>query len=330
MHLCKAFRAVPWRLAAASVAFAAGSSALAAESFPTRPVRMIIVATAGGPADFIGRLFAQHLTELWGQQVVPDNRPGASGVIAVDTVARANPDGYTMLLGSNSNFAIFPLLKKDLPYDIQRDLSTIGLLADAPHVVAVREGLPVKSIKELIALAKQAPGKYSFGSGGSGTIAHMSGELFKHYAGIDIRHIPYKGGAQAAIGVLVGEVDILDNDLSTILVHAKTGKMKVLAAAHTKRLSPLPDVPTFIELGMPNIVSSTWWGFAVPSSTPAAVKAQLAAAYAKVVAKPEYIERLSSLAMERLVVTPAQTTAKIKSETAKWQKIITAADIRID
>ncbi len=330
MQFWRNFFPARWRVAAALMAFVSSSTGFAAESFPARPVRMVIVATAGGPADFIGRLFAQHLTELWGQQVVPDNRPGASGVIAVDTVARANPDGYTMLLGSNSNFAIFPLLAKNLPYDIARDLTTIGLLADAPHVVAVREGLPVKSVKELIALAKQQPGKLSFGSGGSGTIAHLSGELFKHYAGIDIRHIPYKGGAQAAVGILVGEVDILDNDLSTILPHAKTGRMKVLAAAHTKRLSPLPDVPTFIELGMPNIVSSTWWGFAVPSKTPPAVKAQLAAAYAKVVAKPEYIERLSSLAMERLVVTPEEAAAMIRNETAKWQKIIAAANIRLD
>jgi len=319
------------RCAAAIGAVAlASASVLAAETYPARPVRMIIVATAGGPADFVGRLFAQHLTDLWGQQVVPDNRPGASGVIATDTVARANPDGYTMLLGSNSNFSIVPVLVKNLPFDFQRDLATIGLVANAPHVAVVREGLPARSMKELVALAKQQPGKYSFGSGGSGTIVHMAGELFKYHAGIDIFHVPFKGGAQAAIGILVGEVDILVNDLSTILPHVKTGKMRALGVAHTKRLAPLPDIPTFIELGIPGIVSSTWWGIAVPAKTPANVRSQLRSAYNNVLARPEYVSRLSTLAMEPLVLTPEQTAALIKTETEKWQKIAAAANVRIE
>jgi tripartite-type tricarboxylate transporter receptor subunit TctC len=302
----------------------------AAEEFPARPVRMIIPFPAGGPADFVGRLFAQHLTDLWGVQVVTDNRGGASGIIGTETAAHANPDGYTLLFGSTSTFAVNSLLMKKLPYDVFRDFSLIGLVANAPHVLAVRENLPAKSVKELIALAKQQPGKYTFASAGTGTIVHMAGELFKYYAGIDIVHVPYKGGAPATIGLLAGEVDMLVNDLSAVLAHVKSGKLRALAAAHTRRLPPLPDTPTFAELGMPGIVSSTWWGIAVPVKTPAAVRNRIATAHNKVLARPEYVERLAGLAMEPLVLTPEQTTAFIKREIDKWQTIVTAAHIHID
>ncbi len=302
----------------------------AGEQFPAHPVRMIIPFPAGGPADFVGRLFSQHLTDLWGVQVVTDNRGGASGIIGTETAAHSNPDGYTLLFGSTSTFAVNSLLMKKLPYDVFRDFSLIGLVANAPHVLAVRENLPAKSVKELIALAKQQPGKYTFASAGTGTIVHMAGELFKYYAGIDIVHVPYKGGGPATIGLLAGEVDMLVNDLSAVLAHVKSGKLRALAAAHTRRLPPLPDTPTFAELGMPGIVSSTWWGIAVPVKTPAAVRTRIAATHNKVLARPEYVERLAGLAMEPLVLTPEQTAAFIKREIDKWQKIVTAANIRID
>ncbi len=302
----------------------------AAEEFPARPVRMIIPFPAGGPADFVGRLFSQHLTDLWGVQVVTDNRSGASGIIGTDIAARSNPDGYTLLFGSTSTFAVNLVLIKNLPYDVFRDFSLIGLVANAPHVLAVRESLPAKSVKELIAMAKQQPGKYTFASAGTGTIVHMAGELFKYYAGIDILHIPFKGGAPATIGLLAGEVDMVVNDLSAVLTHVKSGKLRALAAAHTRRLPPLPDTPMFAELGMPGIVSSTWWGIAVPVKTSVAVRTRIATAHNKVLARPEYRERLSGLAMEPLVLTPEQTAAFIKREIDKWQKIVTAANIRID
>jgi tripartite-type tricarboxylate transporter receptor subunit TctC len=309
---------------------AAAARIAAAEEFPARPVRMIIPFPAGGPADFVGRLFSQHLTDLWGMQVVTDNRPGASGIIGTDIAVRSNPDGYTLLFGSTSTFAVNLVLIKKLPYDVFRDFSLIGLVANAPHVLAVRESLPAKSVKELVAMAKRQPGKYTFASAGTGTIVHMAGELFRYYAGIDILHVPFKGGAPATIGLLAGEVDMVVNDLSAVLTHVKSGKLRALAAAHTRRLPPLPDTPTFAELGMPGIVSSTWWGIAVPVKTPAAVRTRIATAHNKVLARPEYGERLSGLAMEPLVLTPEQTAAFIKREIDKWQKIVTAANIRID
>lgn len=291
---------------------------------------MMIPFPAGGPADFVGRLFAQHLTELWGVQVVTDNRGGASGIIGTEIAVRANPDGYTLLFGSTSTFAVNLVLMSKLPYDVFRDLALIGLVANAPHVLAVRESLPAKSVKELIALAKQQPGKYTFASAGSGTIVHMGGELFKHHAGIDILHVPFKGGAPATTGLLAGEVDMVVNDLSAVLAHVKSGKLRALGAAHPKRLAPLPAVPTFTELGMPGIVSSTWWGIAVPAKTPPAVRTRITQAHNKVLTRPEYVERLAGLAMEPLVLTPEQTAAFIKREIAKWRQVAAAANLRME
>lgn len=319
------------RLLAATLigAFCAGG-ATAADDYPTRPIRMVVAATAGGPADFVGRLAAVYLSELWRQQIVIDNRGGSSGIFATETVARANPDGYSLLLGSTSNFSIVPAVAQKLPFDFPRDLSTTGLLAVAPHVVVVREGIPAKTVKELIALAKPYPNKYSFASAGPATIVHMSGELFRQQAGLELVHVPFKGGAQAAVGVLAGEADILANDLQTILPHVKSGRMRILAAANPKRLAPIPDVPTFAEIGMPGMVSSTWWGIAVPAKTPPALKAKIAEAQAKVVARPEYVERLKVLAMEPLVMTTPQATAFIASEAEKWRKVAVAGNIKME
>jgi tripartite-type tricarboxylate transporter receptor subunit TctC len=261
---------------------------------------------------------------------VIDNRAGATGIIGTEVAIRSNPDGYTMLFGAGSSLTIVPLLMKNLPYDVFRDLSLIGLVAIAPHVLAVRASLPAKSVKELVALAKQQPGKYTFASSGNGSVLHMAGELFKYNAGIDIVHVPFKGGAPATVALIAGEVDMTVNDLSAVLAHVKSGKLVALAASHTRRLSPLPNTPTFAEVGMPGVVSSTWWALAVPVKTPAAVQARIVAAHNKVLARPAFIERLADLSMEPLGLTPAQTATFIKRETEVWQKVITATNVTIN
>ena len=304
--------------------------ACAAEDYPARPVRMMIPFPAGGPSDFVGRLIAQHLTDLWGKQIVVDNRAGASGIIGTEIAVRSDPDGYTLLFGTNSTFAVNLVLIKNLPYDVFRDLALIGLVAEAPHILAVRDGFPAKNVKELIAIAKQQPGSYKFASAGTGTIVHMGGELFKYHAGIDIVHVPYKGGTPATLSLLTGEVDMLVNDLSTLLTHVKSGKVRAFAASHTQRLPPLPDTPTFAELGMPGVVSSTWWALAVPAKTPPAVRARIIAAQNNVLARPEYVARLADLAMQPLVLSPAQATAVITREIEKWRKVAAAANIRAE
>lgn len=317
-----------WALLLAAAVVSHGAAA--AEAFPTRPVRMIVPFPAGGPADFVGRLFAQNLTDLWSQQVVVDNRSGASGVIGTELAIRANPDGHTLLFGSTSTFAVNLVLMKNLPYDLFRDTSLIGLVAVAPHVLAVRSNLPAKSVKELVAAAKKQPGKFAFASAGPGTIVHMAGELFKHQTGIDILHVPFKGGGPATTGLLAGEVDMLVNDLSAVLPHVQSGRMRALAAAHTRRLAPLPNVPTFAEEGFPGIVSSTWWGIAVPAKTPPAVRERIVAAHAQVLARREYVSRLAELAMEPLVLTPRETEAFIRREMEKWRKVATTANVQLN
>jgi tripartite-type tricarboxylate transporter receptor subunit TctC len=301
-----------------------------ADAFPARPIRMLVPFPAGGPADYVGRLYAQNLTEIWDRQVVVDNRAGASGIIGTETAVRAPPDGYTLLFGSTSTFAVNVVLIRNLPYDVFRDVALIGLVANAPHVLAVRSGLPARSVGELIALAKKEPGKLTFASAGGGTIVHMGGELFKYQAGIDIVHVPYKGGGPATIALLGGEVDMVVNDLSAVLTHVKGGRLRVLAAAHTSRLKPLPEVPTFAEGGLPGVISSTWWGTGVPVKTPAPVIARIKTAHDRVLAQPGYNERLAALAMEPLRLSPAETTAFVRREIDKWQKVATAAKVQMD
>lgn len=300
----------------------------AAEEYPSRPVRLVVPFPAGGPTDVVGRLFAEKLTAIWGKQVIVDSRPGASGTIGADIVAKSNPDGYTILFGSTSTFAVNGVVLKKLPYDIIRDFSLIGLASNGPHVLMVRAGFPVKTAPELIALAKKQPGKLKYGSAGAGTIIQMTVELFKYQAGVDIAHVPYKGGAPSVIALLGGEVDLIINDLSVVLPHVKSGKGVALAASHTSRLPPLPDVPTFAELGYPGIVASTWFGVAVPAKTLRAVRERIAAAHQQVVNRADYRERLATLAMEPLVLTPEQTAAFLKREIDKWQKVADAAGIK--
>jgi tripartite-type tricarboxylate transporter receptor subunit TctC len=302
----------------------------AADGYPARPVRMINPWAAGGPADFVGRLYAQDLSDLWGKQVITDNRPGASGIIGTEIAAKAVADGYTLLFSTISTFAINGLLIKNIPYDVNRDLELIGITAVAPYVLAVRADLPARNVQELIALAKKQPGKLSFASAGSGTILHMAGEQFKYQAGIDILHVPFKGGAPALVGVLGNEVDMIVTDLSAVLTYVKSGRLRALAAAHTRRLGPLPDVPTFAEAGYPGVESSAWWALAAPVKTPRAVIARLKAGHAAVLARPDYIERLAGLAMEPMTMTPEQTAAFVKREIEKWRKVVVAANVHID
>jgi tripartite-type tricarboxylate transporter receptor subunit TctC len=303
---------------------------LAADDYPVRPVRLINPWAAGGPADFVGRLYAKELSDMWGKQVITDNRPGASGIIGTEIVTRAVPDGYTLLFSTISTFAINGILIKKIPYNVDRDLALIGITAVAPYILAVRADLPARNVSELIALAKKQPGKLSFASAGPGTIVHMAGEQFKHEAGIDIVHIPYKSGGPALVGLLSSEADMMVTDLSTILVHVKSGKLRALGVAHPRRLSPLPDVPTFSEAGYPGIESSAWWAFAAPASTPRPILTQLKTAHGTVIARPDYVTRLAELAIEPPAMSAEQTAAFVKREIEKWQHVVTTANVRIE
>ena len=325
-------RCVGKALSGIALVFLSGASAaIAAEdSYPSRPVRFVVPFAAGGPTDILGRLYAEKLTLHWERQVVVDSRPGASGTLGADIVARSNPDGYTVLFGSTSTFAVNGVVLKNIPYDIVRDFHFVGLASNGPHVLMVRAGYPAKTVKDLIAMAKKQPGKIRYGSAGTGTIIQMTVELFKLHTGTDIQHVPYKGGGPSVIALLGGEVDLVINDLSVILSHVKSGKGVALAVSNPKRLAPLPNVPTFAEVGYPNIVASTWFGVAVPAKTPRPVISRITEAHRAVVTRPDYKERLDTLAMEPLILSPQQTQAFLKAEIDKWRKVVDAAGIKID
>lgn len=301
-----------------------------AAPYPSRQLQLIVPFPAGGPTDIVARLYAQQLSKLAGQPIVVENMAGAAGMIGTQNAVRAEPNGYTILFSTASTSVINEVVQKKVPYNFQRDFSMIGLIADAPHVLVIGPSVPVNHVSELIALAKKEPGKLSYSSAGTGSIVQMGAELFRTKSGIELMHVPYKGGAPATMAVLRGEVSLNVNDLSTFKSQIAEGKLKPLAVAHTSRLKPLPDVPTFIELGMPEIVSSSWWGIAVPTKTPAAIQTKLREWNQKIVTNPEYIARLADMAFETINMTPEQTKAFIDSEIKKWQAVAKAANIQLD
>ena len=304
--------------------------ARAANDYPAKSIQMIVPFPAGGPADIVGRLYAQHLSAIVGQPVVTLNRDGASGSIGTAAAARAAPDGYTIVFGTTSTMVVNPLVMKNVPYDFWKDFALIGLIANAPHLLAVRDGLPAKSATDLVAMAKRDPGKYTIASSGVGTIVQMAAELLKHETGADLLVVPFKGGQPATLALLSGEVDMIVNDLTALKSNLASGKLRALAVAHTKRLALLPDVPTFAELGMPGMVSSTWWGIGVPVKTPDAVQSRLRSATAKILVDPDYVARLASMAVEPMNMTPEQTSAFVAAEVRKWKTVATAARIQVD
>lgn len=328
--LCRPLRAISWAMPLLLALGLHSQNAAAAGDYPNRPIQLIIPFPAGGPADIVGRLYAQHLSELLGQPVITQNRDGAGGIIGTEVASRAAPDGYTILFGTTSTMAVNQIIMKKLPYDFFKDFALVGLIANAPHILAVRNDFPAKDVPELIALARKSPGKYTFASSGVGTIVQMGGELFKYAAGVDIMDVPYKGGAPATLALLTGQVDMTVNDLTTIKTNIASGKLRPLAVADTSRLKLYPDVPTFTELGLPKMISSTWWGIAVSIKTPADIQAKLQAANGKIVADPDYVARLADLAVQPLVMTPKQSADFIASEVEKWKTIATVADIHVD
>src|SRR4249920_1409480 len=301
-----------------------------AASYPDRPIKLVVALAAGGPADTAARVFAPYLAEALGQSVFIENRTGASSVIGTEAVVRAAPDGTTLLFGSSSSFAVNPAVMKNLRFDVQKDLRLVGLVSYTPHVLVVRASLAARSLAELVALAKAQPGKLTYASSGAGGAIHLASELFKREAGIDVVHVPYRGGGPAVMGLLTGDVDIFINDASTTVENVRAGKLKALAMAWTKRSPLLPEVPTFAELGLPAVISSSWFGLAAPVETPADVIGRLAAAMPQVFASPGYQARLEKLGLEQFALDPEQSAAFIKAEFDKWAAVAKSANIQVE
>ena len=308
------------RQAVAFVAVVAGCCAAAAHAqqpYPTRPVRLIVPFTPGAINDLIARLLAARLAESWRQQVVVDNRPGAGTVIGTDLVAKATPDGHTLLLVSAA-FAINPTLYAKLPFDPVRDFAPVTLIGAAPFVMVAAPALPVRSVKELVALAKSKPGQLSYASTGIGATAHLVGEMLKTAAGIDLVHIPYKGFAPALTDVIAGQVQVTYGTYSTLAPHMQAGRIRALAVTSAKRSQVAPELPTIAEAGYPNFNATAWWGVAAPARVPAEIVQKLQTDLVGIVHQPEMRERLAREGVDTAGDQPAQFAAFIRAEIERW------------
>jgi tripartite-type tricarboxylate transporter receptor subunit TctC len=310
------------RLALAfSLALATVATAVA-QTYPAKPVRLIIPFPPGGSADTIARLLAQEMSKSLGQPVVAENRPGAGGNIGVDVVAKSAPDGYTFGLAAAGALAINQHLMGKLPYDPVKDLAPIAKLADIPIVVAVANTTPAGSVQELVALAKAKPGTLSFGSAGNGTAMHLSGELFKQMAGVDMTHVPYKGSAPAITDLVAGQVPVAFVDLVSALPQIRAGKVKGLAVASGRRTVTAPDLPTIAESGVPGYDAVGWFGLVAPAGTPPDVIARLNGETVRIMALPEVRDRALATGAEPSTGTSAEFAAFIASEIPKWERVV--------
>ncbi|HZP88719.1 MAG TPA: tripartite tricarboxylate transporter substrate binding protein [Burkholderiales bacterium] len=305
----------------AAVAFA--SCVVSAQSFPSKPVR-IIVPFGSGMIDNVTRLVGEQLSQKWGQPVVIENKPGAGGNIGADVVAHAPPDGYTLLMGGPS-VVVNTALYDRVPYVLMKDLVPVTQVANAPFVVVVHPSVPAHTLQELIAYAKANPGKLNYGSGGSGTSAHLSGELLKLQAGLDIVHIPHKGGAATLTELLAGRIQLAVDAASIYLPFIEKGSLRAIAAAQATRIESLPDVPTAREAGLPGFETGAWAGLLAPGGTPPAVMQQISADVASIVSRPDTRAKWSKLGIEAVGSTPEQFGRFMEAELKKWTEVVRAS-----
>jgi tripartite-type tricarboxylate transporter receptor subunit TctC len=298
-----------------------------AQTYPDKPVKVVNGFGAGGGTDLLLRTILPKLGEVLGQQLIIDYRPAAGGNLAMDIVAKAPPDGYTLLMGS-PGLATNPFLYRDLGWDAKKDFAPISLLGTVQNVLVVNPALPVKSVAELVALAKKQPGALNFASPGAGTSLHLAAELFKEAEGIDIVHVPYKGGGQAMNDVLAGKPEMMFQVVGAALPYIQSGKLRALAVTGTERSSVLPDVPTMVEAGVPNYSAYTWNGLLAPAGTPRAIIDKLHAAIVKAMNDPSVVEGYARIGQDQAVSTPEQFSKLIADETAKWAGVIEKANIK--
>jgi tripartite-type tricarboxylate transporter receptor subunit TctC len=313
--------------AAAALLLALTTTAYAQE-YPTKPVRLIVPFPPGGSNDIVGRTIATQLGERWGKQVVVDNRGGAGGVIGTDLAAKTAPDGYTLLVVSIAH-AVNPWLYK-LTYDPIKSFTPVAILATGPNVLTVNPGLPVNSVKELVALAKQKPGELQWASAGVGSFQHLGGELFKLTAGVDILHVPFKGGGPAMIDVIGGHTKILFSSLVQTMPHIRSGKLRALATGGTTRSAVLPDVPTVAEAGVPGYEAVNWWGIVAPAGTPQPIVDRLHKEVTAVLSTPAVQKQFSSEGAEVVQMTPAEFGAFMVKELQKWERVVKEGGIKAE
>lgn len=298
-----------------------------AQTFPSKTVRIIVPNAAGGPSDLVGRLLAQKLAEGWGQAVIVENRVGAGGNIGVDAVAKATPDGYTLLVTNSAPIVVNQSLYAKIPYDPIKDLAPVSLLASAPMVLTVPPGFPANSVAELIRIAKTEPGKLTFGSLGNGTAPHLAGEMLKAQAGIDILHVPYRSVPQMHVALMVGEVSMFF-DVTSVLAQVRAGKMKALAVTSRMRTGLAPQIPTLAESALADYEIIAWYGLLAPAGISQEIKARLHADTMRVLGQPDVKSKLNGIGFEVVGDTPEKFSAHIQTESSRWANLIRTAGIK--
>jgi tripartite-type tricarboxylate transporter receptor subunit TctC len=310
-----------------ALALAAAAGGASAQAYPTKPIRLVVPFAPGGPADIQARLIGPKLTEAWGQPVVVENRPGGNTIIATELTARAEPDGHLIQVIS-AGFAINVSLYAKLPYDSVRDFAPVTQLTSGPAIVVVHPSLPVRSVKELIALARARPGQLTYAS--AGLPSQLAAELFKVMTGTDMVHVPYKGQSPAMIDLIAGHVQVSFPTMLGTLGHVEAGRLRALATTGAKRAPATPNLPTMIEAGVPGYVATNWFGTAVPARTPPAIVAKVSQEIARVLRLPDVGERLLAQGLEPASSTPEEFSAYIKSEMTKWAKVVKASGAKAD
>ena len=300
------------------------------QAYPNRPIRAIVPIAPGGGTDTTGRLVTTKLSEALGQQIVVDNRAGGGGTIGASIVAKARPDGYTLLFGSISTHGVNPAMYKNLPYDHIKDFAPVSLIGTVPNVLVVHPSLPVKSVSDLINYAKANPGKINYGSAGIGSPPHLSMELLKSMAGINLLHVPYKGAGPALAELLGGQVQVMCTSLAGQLPHIKAGRVRGLAVTTTKRNLQLPDVPTMIEAGVPGYEVTIWYAVFTPAGVPKTIIARLNSELVKLLNAPDMKERMAQIGVDPAPSTPEELAAFVRSETAKWTKTVQEAGVKLE
>jgi tripartite-type tricarboxylate transporter receptor subunit TctC len=302
----------------------------ASAQFPTKPIHIIVPFPAGGSADIMARVVGQKMTETWGQPVVVDNRPGAGGNIAAELAAKSASDGYTLFLCTVGTHAIHQTLYDKLPFDPLRDFSAVAYIAGVPNVVVVHPSVPAKNVKELIAFVKARPGQVNFGSPGAGSSVHMSGEMLKVMAGLDMTHIPYKGNPQAVTDLMAGQIQLMITNMPAVVPYIQSGRLRALAVTTKTRSLALPDLPTMEEAGLPGYESSAWFGLVSPAAVSRDIVDRLNAEVARIVGLADVKRSLAGQGADPRVMTPDEFGAFMKAETTKWAKIVKASGARAD
>jgi tripartite-type tricarboxylate transporter receptor subunit TctC len=319
------------RAALIRLALAAASPALAqSDSYPDKPVRIVVPFPAGSATDIVSRLMAQKFSTKLGQQFIVENRPGASGNLGADVVAKSPPDGYTIGLITASTHGVTPALGTKLPYDSIKDFKPVSMIGAASYVLVLYPGIPVKSIADLVTLAKTKPGQLNYGSAGLASLAHLAAALFASDMGIALTHVPYKSSAQSAIDIMTGRLDMQFATVGPTLESIRDGKLRALATTGAKRVSSLPEVPTMMEAGVKDYDVTLWIAYVTPAGVPDAITAKLNRAMNEILKEPDIVESLQKQGFEPESSTPEAVTARIKDETAKWRALVAKTGIKVE